>query len=168
MSLKLVTPGEGDPHKYDDLLNLIFQVLPCDMITQVVEKVNKLTTTKYHVSQVNHAICHLRKHADEYRWTIPHAKRGHGLIKGKYFGVVRREDGGWEPPPSGSLELLYDGNRGTLSEIATKAENNAVAIEIYATQVPSPATRRLLRRLARDQRHVSEQAKDLADEASGT
>jgi hypothetical protein len=166
VKLTVIKKSDPPPGSQDVILDLIYQALPADTLQQIVMRINearKAGTARYCVSQVSRAISYLRSHAEEYNWTIPHTKRGSGVIKNKYFAAVRNTDGSWHAEP-GSMELLHDGNRGTLAEIAAKAENNATAMEFYATQMRSRAVSRLIKRLARDQRHIAEQAKDLYEE----
>ena len=165
--LVVVKGGENRPpsDQYDALLDLIFQALPADTYVQITTRVNGMSRVKYHVGQVKTAVAHLRKYAAIYGWTVPHAKRGNSLIKDKFFAAVQNDDGTWHADPE-SIGKLYEGNRGTLSEIVAKANHNATALEMFATQT-TPAVGRLARRIAREQRHVAVQVQDLVEELSG-
>lgn len=148
--------------KYDRLIDLLFQVLPADSPVQITTRVNKLSNVRYNVSQVNGSIAHLRKNALRYGWTIPHVPRGAGYIKDRYQAAVHFSNGKWHIDPA-AYQKMIKGNSGTLSEAATKTENNAVGLEIIASQL-SPARARLLKRIARDQKHHAVQIRDIMDE----
>lgn len=164
--LKLVKGGNRPPSdQYDALLDLIFQALPADTYVQITTRVNAMSHLRYHAGQVKQAITHLRKHAAVYGWTVPHAQRGNTVIKEKFFAAVQNDDGSWQADP-GMTEKIYEGNRGTLSEMMTKANNNAIALDMFGTQ-STPAVARLLRRIAREQRHVAVQIQDLIEELGG-
>jgi hypothetical protein len=88
-----------------------------------------------HVSwhMVNNVIYHVRKHADQYGWSVPHVKCGRGdKVERQYFTILADpEQNSLRRIPEHRLRIR-DGGTSRLNAISTMAENLTKVLEMAA------------------------------------
>jgi hypothetical protein len=129
--------------KMKERLDAIFQALPAKSVEEIANRIGDGE------GSVSVTLSHLRKHAIEHGWTVPHARRGPTMDDDRLFAVLVDPKG--EPYfDSGSIQLLRHGLRGTARHAASLCQNEARAIRLAAQRVKSRVIKRQFVDLADD------------------
>jgi hypothetical protein len=129
MAKQIKFPGDADfpppkrHKKIDDILDMLFQCLPAPSGEVIQGRLaEKGIDINYAYLMV--VISYLRKHCDEYNWTIPHVKAGAPSGEDKFFHILLEEDGTFFSDPQFQGHLT-DGSASMLTRLQTESENQA-------------------------------------------
>lgn len=143
-----------------EIIDAIFQALPCDTALQITQKINQAGIAVRH-SSVLSEIAYLRKHSHIFGWTIPHVKRGicddntrHG-----FFAVLIEK--GQYTLNATDKRKLEAGVISTIKLFITQAMNNAAAMEIAAGNSTSRNYTTQLKEWAADWKYLGRQGRKL-------
>lgn len=147
------------PSNYDALIDTLYQVQPFDSYADAAKK------AKASVRDVKVAIAHLRKHCNNYGWTMPHVSCKHAEFdssqKGKYFAVILEKDGSL--PIDAEKRLHYTrGAYTSLMRVASLLANEAQALLSCSKNERSPTKRYMLESFVRKMKFIEEESKDIA------
>jgi hypothetical protein len=147
----------------DYLIEQMFTALPCTSLAEIAEKLSRLTRSKVSAGNVGVLLTHLRKHRDEYQWTVPHAKRGPNADGGDRFHAVLVSDDGSLELNKETLQPIEDGMRGTVSHAATSLDNEVAALTAYAPHITSRNKRAALREVIDDMSYTARKCMKLLE-----
>jgi hypothetical protein len=106
---------------------------PANNYEEIADRMSKTAGKKLSFFVVNNTMCHVRKHAEHYGWTIPHARKGNRTVDEhrRYFPVMLE---GNSPAMRSevSKQSLQAGAVSSCKTIASMAEHEAAALDAAA------------------------------------
>jgi hypothetical protein len=122
-------PGKRRSKK-DEILDHLFQVLPATSVRQLCERLVKRGLVIKEAG-VRDAVRHLRKHAMDYLWTIPHVNGGKTTSAEKYFALLIEKDKSFHTDPVFKGHLS-SGTATIVTRIATESKNQSMMLKAAA------------------------------------
>jgi hypothetical protein len=151
--------------KIDQLIDAIFSVLPATTQEEILLKVAKRWKgDELELSDIAHALGHLRKNAVKYAWTVPYVSAGRPtkVDIGRYFIAEVNPDGRVKCSPR-NQEHLRRGFERVMNTAATFVSNEAIAVDIVSKTLPLALQRDAHRTASRMIGFSRENLKMLAD-----
>ena len=123
--------GGGRRFRRNPLHELLWRAIyphAANNMEQIRERMERARGRRVTFHQTNNCLHHVRCHQYEYGWTVSHVQRGGGKMR-KYFPIlVDAED--YTYRVSEFQDYVKAGTISTLAEVSSKANNQAVCIEI--------------------------------------
>jgi hypothetical protein len=155
--------GTGGPPerrtKMDILLSGIYAVLPANSLTEVQGKL-KARGVDVSIPAIEQALFYLRRHANQYGWSVPHVKRGPRSDKRCYFAVLRDKDRRFTLPLEYQAYSSH-GFSGTVSQIANLGKHETTALRMMIQFEKRKPIRDASEELIVDLEYISKKAKAL-------
>lgn len=147
--------------KIDKYVEALFQVLPASSYEDIRLKMQKELGKRFAPGQIGAVIAYLRKHVDEYGFTVPHV--GSHSVDGeqRYFAVLVEKDGSFYFDPA-HRKYLSDGQSCTIKTIATQAANMVVMLDVSMQCERSRARREHMEDLHENLSYVAKRTKRIA------
>jgi len=156
--------GSGGPPerrtKTDILISGIYAVLPAGSLTEIQEKL-KDRGLDVSIPAIEQALFHLRKHCNQYGWSVPHVKRGPGGDERLYFAVLRDKERRFHLPSEYQAYSAH-GFNGTIRHIANLGRNETVALRMMIQHEKRKPVRDGIEELIVDLEYVARKARSLA------
>jgi hypothetical protein len=138
--------GGGEPperrSKMDLLIDELYVVLPSKSMKEIQQKLIPLGQ-EVSLAMIGQALFHLRKHAAQYGWSVPHVKRGPDPEERCYFPVLVDDQGSFIMDEK-YRAYARQGFRGTLSLISNMGQNEVTALRIALKYIKSRIKRERL------------------------
>lgn len=132
-------------------IDRLFQALPARNNEELAARLDLPEQT------VRGLLSHLRKHAIEHGWTVPHVRRGPTPTQERYFAVLVDPTG--KPYfDADTIDEFHEGLRGTASHVNTLCQNEARAVRLLVQRVKSRIVKRMFTDLADDLDYVGRKA----------
>jgi hypothetical protein len=161
--------GDGSPperrSRMDLIIDMLFAALPAKTLEEIQDKF-KAKGVNVTISTLEQALFRLRRHAEQYGWSVPHVVRGPNSDKRCYFAVLRDKKGDFHLI-SEHRAYSRHGFRGTVSHIANMGKNETVALRMLAQFDKSKVRREGAESLILDLEYVARKAKALLRAVNG-
>ena len=151
----------------NDLIYAIGNALPAASYAEIVGRVRTATGASVSYQDVAWAISRLRRHAEQYGWTIPHSRRGNTLPgEDRFFMLLVDRAGDFFVVDDERREQLHVGASDVLNTTAQTMKNIGTSLEMATAYERSPAMKRALNNILTDVKYLSEKAAQLAEQVA--